>query len=146
MVALADADEDSSGAIEVWPVILEKAFAQYRQTIYPNQLPFDALAGGEAAAAYRAITGRAARFHAIRDFAGGSRASQITAMMQHNGPKMISIKTSVLGLNADHVYVIESITQSQIRLIDPLAPGRLPQTYDVGDWFSNNLKGITLCE
>ncbi len=157
MVQTRVLDINARGEIELWPIILERAFLVLRCRTRAASLPpgqeFQAVCEGDAQSAYYILTGRPIVEHMRSEYR--SRADQLRAIGQHlqsARPVMMSTgKWTQPGerpewWREDHVYVVSALRANTLTLIDP-GCGQLVERIKIGDWIdSTELKRFLFCE
>ena len=159
MVESRALDVDAQGNVEIWPVLLERAFAVLNSRMKPDcsglGQEFLDVADGDSQQAYHILTGRPIvectrwEYH--------DRHSQLQAISRHlqsTKPVMMSTGKWTNSGNRphwwreDHVYVVTAVgaTGKTLTVIDP-GCGQLVERIKIGDWFdSTEVKRFLLCE
>lgn len=159
MVETTALDVNARGEVEIWPILLERAYAMVQSRLKNGNSElgqeFQHVTGGDAEIAYRILTGRAAIEHTRSEFA--SRADQVAAIHKHlktGKPVMFSTgKWTQPGerpewWKEDHVYVITAIQArfGTITLIDPCG-GQFVHSIKLDHWFdSTEVKRFLFCD
>jgi len=152
-------DVDTHGHVEIWPVLLERAFAVLNSRSKPNSSgpgqEFQDVSDGDSQQAYHILTGRPVTECTRWQFP--NRAAQLQAIHQHlQSAKPVMMATGKWTDSGDrphwwledHVYVITAIGASgkTLTLIDPSC-GQSVERIKIGDWLdSSEVKRFLFCE
>lgn len=157
MVETRALDVNSRGEVELWPILLERAFLVLRSRLKINGAgpgqEFQDVGNGDAQSAYYILTGRLIAERMRPEYT--SRQAQLRAIEQHlksARPVMMSTgKWTHAGERPewwlqDHVFVIAAIGNNTFSAIDPSC-GQLLERIKIGDWFdSTEVKRFLFCE
>lgn len=157
MIEAGALDLNARGEIELWPILLERAFLVLRSRSKPDGAgpgqEFQDVNNGDAQSAYYILTGKEITEYSRPDYP--SRQAQLRAIEQHlksSRPVMMSTGKWTQPAERpewwleDHVYVIASIGSSSFAAIDPSC-GQLVERIKIGDWFdSTEVKRFLFCE
>lgn len=152
-------DVDAQGNVEIWPVLLERAFAILNSQLKPNCAgagqEFLDVADGDSQQAYHILTGRPVVECTRWQFS--TRSAQLHAINQHlqsTRPVMMTTgKWTDSGdrpywWREDHVYVVTAVGTNgkTLSIIDP-GCGQSVERIKIGDWFdSTEVKRFLLCD
>lgn len=151
-------DVDEHGNVEIWPALLERAFAILNSRTKPKcsgpGLEFLDVSDGDSQQAYHILTGRLVVESTRWKYR--SRLEQLQAIKRHlvTGPVMMSTgKWTDSGDRPywwlqDHVYVVTAVgaNDNSLTVIDPNC-GQLVERIKIGDWFdSAEVKRFLFCE
>ena len=159
MVETRALDVDAQGNVEIWPVLLERAFAvlnsrMKRDCSGPGQ-EFQDVADGDSQLAYHILTGKPVVECTRWQYR--TRDEQLNAIDKHlhsSKPVMMATgKWTDPGNRPhwwleDHVYIVTSIgaTGKTLTVIDPSC-GQLVERIKIGDWFdSTEVKRFLFCD
>lgn len=150
MINLQNADIDASGNVEIWPAILEQAYALLRaqQQSRPPGESYYALMGGDSSDAYENLTDRSTTFLYPNGTNRAEIIQQIKDAIQNGKQVMMATKDVTPKPTSwwygDHVYVVTAITDTTISLINPHDPFD-PDNDMIGNWFDTDLKRFIIC-
>jgi hypothetical protein len=127
MIGLQNADRDENGNIEIWPALIEHAYALLRASRVgaPADQAFYEIGNGVAATAWIDLTGGSATTTA-------TSLGEIIAHRNAGSSRQVMISTQGYsgdgpdpgppfgGFNANHVYVLNDVIGNSVQLIDPL--------------------------
>ncbi len=159
MVESQALDVDSHGNVEIWPVLLERAFAVWNSRSNAGRSErgqeFQDIPNGDSQHAYFVLTGRRVKEAARWEFA--SRSSLLQAINRHLAmarPVMMSTgKWTHAGDRPHwwlehHVYLFSAVAPNQktFTVYDPRS-GRWIERIKVGDWFdAPDVKRFLFCD
>ena len=129
-------------------MILETAFAMQRTA---GPFPFDGVGNGVAADAYSTITGRTTTILAnANENAGRALIPQIQDALASGHQVMLSTNPDATTLFGSHVYLVISISQTQIVLVNPLTKNKSNanalQTLVIGEQLYTDLRQFIICK
>jgi hypothetical protein len=157
MIETRALDINARGEVELWPILLERAFLVLRSRLKVNGAgpgqEFQDVSGGDAQCAYYILTGRLITQRTRTEYP--SRQAQLRAVAVHlesGRPVMMSTgKWTHAGERPhwwlqDHVYVLSAVGNNTFTAIDPSC-GQLLQRIKFGDWLdSSELKRFLFCD
>jgi hypothetical protein len=150
-------DINSRGQVELWPLILERAFIVHRFRMKtggssPGQ-EFQGVGHGDAQSAYYVLTGQLVREWMRPQFP--SRHAQLRAIERHlesARPVMLSTgkwtqaEERPFWWREDHVYVVVAVQANRLTVLDP-GSGQMVARIKIGDWIdSTEVKRFLFCE
>ena len=151
-------DVDQHGNVEIWPALLERAFAILNSRMRPKcsgpGQEFLDVSDGDSQQAYHILTGRPVVESTRWKYS--CRLEHLQAIKQHlvTGPVMMATgKWTDSGDRPywwleDHVYVVTAVgaNDNSLTVIDPNC-GQMVERIKIGDWFdSAEVKRFLLCK